>query len=53
MEVNSTLTCRYTEAEAAKDAGVYALLVDRPGNAQLAEQDRERFPVIQRLTDLP
>jgi hypothetical protein len=53
MEVSSTLTCRYTEAEAAKDAGVYALLVDRPGNAPLAEQDRERFPVIQQLTELP
>ena len=47
------LTCRCTEAEAAKDAGVYSVLVDRPGNAALAAQDRERFPVIQQLTDLP
>ncbi|KAF2443529.1 2,3-diketo-5-methylthio-1-phosphopentane phosphatase [Karstenula rhodostoma CBS 690.94] len=47
------LTDNIKEAEAAKDAGVYTILVDRPGNAPLAEQDRERFPVIQQLTDLP
>jgi enolase-phosphatase E1 len=32
---------------------VYAVLVDRPGNALLAEDDRRRFAVIQQLTDLP
>lgn len=32
---------------------MYAVLVDRPGNAPLAELDRERFPVIQQLTHLP
>lgn len=47
------LTDNIKEAEAAKDAGVYSVLVDRPGNAALAAQDRERFPVIQQLTDLP
>ncbi|KAJ4348641.1 enolase-phosphatase E1 [Didymosphaeria variabile] len=47
------LTDNVKEAEAAKEAGVYALLVDRPGNAALAAQDRERFPVIQQLTELP
>ncbi|OAG01635.1 2,3-diketo-5-methylthio-1-phosphopentane phosphatase [Paraphaeosphaeria sporulosa] len=47
------LTDNIKEAEAAKDAGVYAVLVDRPGNAPLAEQDRQRFPVIKQLTDLP
>ncbi|KAF1965890.1 2,3-diketo-5-methylthio-1-phosphopentane phosphatase [Bimuria novae-zelandiae CBS 107.79] len=47
------LTDNVKEAEAAKDAGVYAVLVDRSGNAPLAEGDRERFAVIQRLTDLP
>ena len=48
-----TLTYNAAEAEAAKDAGVYAVLVDRPGNAPLGEADRERFVVVERLTDLP
>ncbi|KAJ4289593.1 enolase-phosphatase E1 [Kalmusia sp. IMI 367209] len=47
------LTDNIKEAEAAKDAGVYAILVDRPGNAPLSSEDRERFVVIQQLTDLP
>jgi enolase-phosphatase E1 len=42
-----------TEAEAADDAGVHAILVDRPGNAALSTEARERFAVVQRLTDLP
>jgi enolase-phosphatase E1 len=34
-------------------AGVYAVVVDRPGNAPLSDESRKRFPVIERLTDLP
>jgi enolase-phosphatase E1 len=47
------LTCIRIEAEAADDAGVHAVLVDRPGNAALDADARERFAVVQRLTDLP
>jgi enolase-phosphatase E1 len=35
------------------EAGVYAVVVDRPGNAVLSEDDRARFAVVERLTDLP
>lgn len=42
-----------TEAEAATLAHVYAVVVDRPGNASLSDAARARFPVIQKLTDLP
>ncbi|KAF2688411.1 enolase-phosphatase E1 [Lentithecium fluviatile CBS 122367] len=47
------LTDNVKEAEAADDAGVHAVLVDRPGNAALSADVRERFAIIQRLTDLP
>ncbi|KAF2640862.1 hypothetical protein P280DRAFT_330482 [Massarina eburnea CBS 473.64] len=47
------LTDNVKEAEAAHAADMYAVLVDRPGNAALSVEDRERFPVIERLTDIP
>ncbi|RYN24453.1 hypothetical protein AA0113_g10181 [Alternaria arborescens] len=47
------LTDNVKEAEAAMAAGVYAVVVDRPGNAPLSDESRKRFPVIERLTDLP
>jgi enolase-phosphatase E1 len=46
------LTCSI-EAIAATAAGVYTVLVDRPGNAALSHEARQQFPVIQQLTDLP
>lgn len=42
-----------TEAEAATDANVYAVVVDRPGNAPLSDASKATFPVIEKLTDLP
>ncbi|KAG9194970.1 enolase-phosphatase E1 [Alternaria panax] len=47
------LTDNVKEAEAATEAGVYAIVVDRPGNAPLSDESREKFVVIERLTDLP
>ncbi|OCK77290.1 2,3-diketo-5-methylthio-1-phosphopentane phosphatase [Lepidopterella palustris CBS 459.81] len=47
------LTDNFKEAIAAAEAGVYSILVDRPGNAPLAEDAQARFPVIQQLTDIP
>ncbi|KAL5121501.1 enolase-phosphatase E1 [Pleosporales sp. CAS-2024a] len=41
------------EAEAATQANVYTILVDRPGNAPLSDASKATFPVIQALTDLP
>lgn len=41
------------EAEAATAAGVYAVVVDRPGNAPLSEVAKQTYPVITSLTDLP
>lgn len=37
------------EIQAAKEAGMPALLVDRPGNAPLSKADREAFIVIETL----
>ena len=48
-----TLTLNTTEAEAATQANVYTVVVDRPGNAPLSAKAKAKFPVIQRLTDLP
>jgi hypothetical protein len=42
-----------TEAEAATEANVYAVVVDRPGNAPLSDESKAKFPVIEKLTDLP
>ncbi|KAI4608336.1 hypothetical protein J4E83_009138 [Alternaria metachromatica] len=47
------LTDNVKEAEAAMDAGVYAVVVDRPGNAPLEDESRERFAVIETLDALP
>jgi hypothetical protein len=41
------------EAEAATQANVYAVVVDRPGNAPLSDESKATFAVIQELTDLP
>lgn len=40
------------EVEAAIDAGMKALVVDRPGNAPLSAEDRQRFTVIETLDEL-
>lgn len=42
-----------SEAVAAAEAGVYTIVVDRPGNAPLDEEARRRFHVIKDLTELP
>ncbi|KAJ4992795.1 2,3-diketo-5-methylthio-1-phosphopentane phosphatase [Stagonosporopsis vannaccii] len=47
------LTDNVKEAEAATAAGVYALVVDRPGNAPLSDQSKETYPVITSLAELP
>ena len=47
------LTDNVKEAAAATEADVYTVVVDRPGNTPLSDESRARFPVIQKLTDLP
>ncbi|KAF2633170.1 2,3-diketo-5-methylthio-1-phosphopentane phosphatase [Macroventuria anomochaeta] len=47
------LTDNVKEAEAATAAGVYAVVVDRPGNAPLSEESKGTYPMITSLTDLP
>jgi enolase-phosphatase E1 len=42
-----------TEAEAATQAGVHSVVVDRPGNAPLTDESKAKFAVIQKLIDLP
>jgi enolase-phosphatase E1 len=40
------------EVRAARDAGLKALVVDRPGNAPLLEDDRAKFRVINTLEEI-
>ncbi|KAH7089548.1 HAD-like domain-containing protein [Paraphoma chrysanthemicola] len=47
------LTDNVKEAEAATEANVYAVVVDRPGNAPLSDAAKSSFVVIDKLTDLP
>lgn len=47
------LTDNVKEAVAATSAGVYTVVVDRPGNAPLSEADYQSFPVIRQLPDIP
>lgn len=42
-----------TEAEAATQASLYAIVVDRPGNAPLSNEAKAIFPIIQQLDELP
>ncbi|PSN60299.1 2,3-diketo-5-methylthio-1-phosphopentane phosphatase [Corynespora cassiicola Philippines] len=49
----SFLTDNVLEAAAATEAGIYSIVVDRPGNAPLTSASRASFAVIQKLTDLP
>lgn len=37
------------EIRAAKQAGMYAIVVDRPGNAPLSEEDRTELQVVESL----
>lgn len=47
------LTDNVQEAEAATQANLYAVVVDRPGNAPLSEEAKATYPVIQSLAALP
>ncbi|UPX18180.1 Acireductone synthase [Ascochyta rabiei] len=47
------LTDNVKEAEAATAADVYAVIVDRPGNAPLSDSSKSTYPIITSLTDLP
>lgn len=47
------LTDNVKEAEAATKANVYAIVVDRPGNAPLDDAAKATYPIIHSLTDLP
>lgn len=47
------LTDNVKEAQAATEANIYAIVVDRPGNAPLDDDSKATYPVIQSLTDLP
>ncbi|OAL55602.1 2,3-diketo-5-methylthio-1-phosphopentane phosphatase [Pyrenochaeta sp. DS3sAY3a] len=47
------LTDNVKEAEAATQANVYTVVVDRPGNAPLSDESTAKYVVIQQLTDLP
>lgn len=40
------------EAKAAKEAGLNVVLLERPGNAELSEDDRKEFAVIKTFSDL-
>lgn len=46
------LTDVYAEAKAAKEAGLNVVLLDRPGNSELSEEERKDFPVIATFSDL-
>ncbi|KAF1830100.1 2,3-diketo-5-methylthio-1-phosphopentane phosphatase [Decorospora gaudefroyi] len=47
------LTDNVKEADAATEANVYAVVVDRPGNAPLSDESKARFPIIENLKELP
>lgn len=46
------LSDNVNEVRAAKDAGMHALIVDRPGNAPLTDADKEQFTVITSLSQI-
>ena len=40
------------EVDAAVEAGMQSLLVDRPGNAPVTEDDRIRLSIVESLDDI-
>lgn len=40
------------ETNAAEEAGLKAVVVDRPGNAPLTAEDRQRFKVVESLEEI-
>lgn len=40
------------EVRAAREAGMRALLVDRPGNAPVGEQDRRELGAVESLAEI-
>jgi enolase-phosphatase E1 len=50
--VNRMDTNRCSEVRAAKLAGMQSLVVDRPGNAPLTEQDRTELTVITNFVEI-
>ena len=53
--LRSDIQCRAdqaTEVRAAREAGMAALVVDRPGNAPLSEQDRTELDVVTSFDDV-
>lgn len=40
------------EVDAALGAGMKSILVDRPGNAEVSSEDRERLMVVHSLADI-
>lgn len=47
------LTDVVAEAKAAKEAGLNVVVLDRPGNAELSEDDRKEFTVVSSFADIP
>lgn len=42
-----------TEAEAAKEAGLNVVLVSRPGNEELTDEDKAKYPVVESFDKVP
>lgn len=47
------LTDVVAEAKAAKEAGLNVIVLERPGNAELSEDDRKEFTVVKSFADIP
>lgn len=47
------LTDVVAEAKAAKEAGLNVVVLERPGNAELSEDDRKEFTVVKSFADIP
>lgn len=50
--ITCILSMFYAEAYAAKAAGIRAILLDRPGNAPLSQEDRAVFKVIKTFDEV-
>lgn len=42
-----------TEAEAAKEAGLNVVLVSRPGNAELSDEEKTTYAVVESFENIP
>jgi hypothetical protein len=44
---------KIAEAKAAKESGMHTIILDRPGNASLSDDEKKEFVIVKSFADIP